>query len=75
MLGDADGHTETMARKTETGIAPSGERLVRFIVTEALGDDVFVQEALDDLAAADEAEHGGQRQWRHEGRAWQAVVA
>ena len=64
-----------MARKTETGIAPSGERLVRFIVTEALGDDVFVQEALDDLAAADEAEHGGQRQWRHEGRAWQAVVA
>ena len=66
---------QTVARweKAETGIDPSAERLVRFIVTEALGDDVIVREALDDLAAADEAEHGGQRQWRHEGRAWQAV--
>ena len=35
-----------MARweKSETSIYPSGERLIRFIVTEALGNDVTVRD-------------------------------
>ena len=69
---------QTIARweKGETTIDPSGERLVRFIVTEALGEDVIVREALRDLAAADKAAHGeGGRRLRRGGRGWREVRA
>lgn len=68
---------QTVARweKGETAIDPSGERLVRFIVTEALGEDVTVRDALRDLAAADEARHGEGRRLQHRAGAWHDMRA
>jgi DNA-binding transcriptional regulator YiaG len=68
---------QTVARweKGETSIDPSGERLIRFIVTEALGEDVTVREALRDLAAADEDRHGEGRTLQHRAGAWHDMRA
>jgi len=74
LLGNSE---QTVARweKGETAIDPSGERLIRFIVTERLGDDVTVLEALRDLAAADEAHHGTSRRLQHRAGVWRELRA
>jgi DNA-binding transcriptional regulator YiaG len=67
---------QTVARweKGETAIDPSGERLVRFIAMEALGQDVIVQAELRALAAADEAAHGSSARRLSRGRrGWAAA--